>query len=226
MRSRAGQVWAAILLFLIIITLATAKGGDPALYPAKPGLGVQVFIVDDGAHSDLAIPRAELIAHGGEIGPAAAATTTEPWVLVGWGDARFYEATSPWQDRILDGLRAALGGRPTVVHLQGIAQSPDKVWGSNGVHALTLSPAGLAALLTRADRSFAVGNAGGAVHVAVADREPDEAFFQSTEDFSLIHLCNHWTAQLLNAAGLPVTPVIDTLPAGLVLDLQTRAGMN
>jgi hypothetical protein len=29
----------------------------------------------------------------------------------------------------------------------------------------------------------------------------------------------------LNAAGVPDTPVLDTLPAGLVLDLKLRAGM-
>ena len=56
-------------------------------------------------------------------------------------------------------------------------------------------------------------------------RDPDEAFFASVERFSLVHLCNDWTAELLNAAGLPTTPVLDTLPAGLWLDLQLRAGL-
>jgi hypothetical protein len=33
-------------------------------------------------------------------------------------------------------------------------------------------------------------------------------------------------ADLLSAAGLPVTPVLATLPAGLLLDLQWRAGLR
>jgi hypothetical protein len=58
-----------------------------------------------------------------------------------------------------------------------------------------------------------------------SQHDPGEAFFRSREDFSLVHLCNHWTAELLSAAGLPTTPVLDTLPAGLRLDLRLRAGL-
>lgn len=182
-----------------------------------------IFLVDNGFHSDLAIPRAAILARGGRLAHAAVATTSAPWVLVGWGDARFYEDQSPWQGRILDGLRALLGGRPTVVHLEGVGMSPDVAW-RDGVHRLVVSPAGLAALLGRADRAFRLGADGTPVPVAVAAAS-GEAFFESGEDFSLVHLCNHWTAELLHAAGLPVTPVLDTLPAGLVLDLKLRAGV-
>jgi uncharacterized protein (TIGR02117 family) len=220
-----GQVAAALFVFLVLITLATAKGADPALYPPKSGHGVAIFLVDNGTHTDLAIERNAIVAHGGPIAWAVGRTTSAPWVMVGWGDARFYEATSPWQDRILDGLRALLGGRPTVVHLEGVAERPDLAWGAEGVHRIWLSPAGLAALLTRGDRAFRL-NAGGAPIFIPTDRPAGEAFFESGEDFSLVHLCNHWTAELLHAAGLPVTPVLDTIPVGLVADLQLRAGVR
>ncbi len=70
-----------------------------------------------------------------------------------------------------------------------------------------------------------VRGAGGGPVMAPIRREPGEAFFASSESFSLIHLCNHWTADLLHAAGLPVTPVLDVLPVGLALDLDLRAGV-
>jgi hypothetical protein len=222
-RGFRGQTAAAVFVFLLLITLVTAKGRDPALYPPKPGQGVAIFLVDNGFHSDLAIPRAAILAHGGTLARAVAATTSAPWVLVGWGDARFYEDQSPWQGRIFDGLRALLGGRPTVVHLEGVGMSPDRAW-RDGVHHIVVSPAGLAALLIRADRAFRLGGDGAPVPVAIAAGS-GEGFFESGEDFSLLHLCNHWTAQLLHAAGLPVTPVVDTVPAGLVADLQLRAGV-
>ncbi|HUO12240.1 MAG TPA: DUF2459 domain-containing protein, partial [Caulobacteraceae bacterium] len=209
---------------LLLITLATAKGGNPALYPPR-GDAVAIFLVDNGTHSDLAIPRAAIVAHGGAIAAATAMTTNSPWVLVGWGDARFYEATSPWQDRIGDGLRALLGGRPTAVHLQGLAERPDQAWGSDGVHRILVSQAGLSAMLRRIDRAFAL-NTGGSPIPIPTQRPPGEGFFASGEDFSLVHLCNHWTDQVLNAAGLPVTPVLDTVPAGLIADLQLRAGLS
>jgi uncharacterized protein (TIGR02117 family) len=222
-RLRAREVVAIALLLLVLLTLATAKGGDPALYPPKAGQTQTIFLIDNGFHSDLALPRAAILAHGGPLARAAAAVGPAPWVMVGWGDARFYEATTPWQGRVLDGVRAAFGGRPTVVHLQGVGERPNLAW-RTGVHPIALSDAGLAALLARADRAFAV-DADGAPIVVTVPRDPGEAFFRSGEGFSLVHLCNHWTAELLGAAGLPTTPVLDTLPAGLWLDLQLRAGL-
>jgi uncharacterized protein (TIGR02117 family) len=220
---RAREIAAIALMLLVLVTLATAKRGDPALYPPKAGDAQMVFLIDNGFHSDLAIPRAAILAHGGPLARAAAAIGPDPWIMIGWGDARFYEATTPWQGRVLDGLRAALGGRPTVVHLQGVAEQPDVAWRA-GIHRVALSQAGLAALLARADRAFAV-DADGAPIVVPVPRDPGEVFFRSGEGFSLVHLCNHWTGELLNAAGLPTTPVLDTLPAGLWLDLQLRAGL-
>ena len=71
--------------------------------------------------------------------------------------------------------------------------------------------------------SLADSDAGGQPVRIAGAAPPDTAFFRSVEPFSLIHLCNHWTAELLNAAGLPTTPVLDTIPAGLRLDLRMRA---
>ena len=224
MRRPKRREFAAIgLLLLLLITLATARPANPALYPAKPGDIQAIFLIDNGFHSDLVLPRPAIVAHGGPLAKAAARLGPDPWIMIGWGDARFYEATSPWQGRILDGVRAAFGGRPTVVHLEAVWGRPDQVW-RTGVRRIPLSTAGLAALLVRADRAFALGADGAPIYVSLP-RDPNEAFFQSREGFSLVHLCNHWTAELLNAAGLPTTPALDTLPAGLGLDLELRAGL-
>jgi uncharacterized protein (TIGR02117 family) len=214
---------ALVAVFLLVVGLATARGGNPFLYPAKPGEGVAVYVVDNGFHTNIAVPAGAIAARGGALADAAAQTTSAPWVMIGWGDARFYEDQSPWQGRLPDGARALLGGRPTFVHLQGVAVQPDRAW-TEGVHRLILSRAGLAALLARADRSLKRGRDGAPIMEDVA-HPPAEAYFRSVEDFSLIHLCNHWTAELLDAAGAPTTPVLDTIPAGLWLDLKLRAGL-
>jgi len=217
------ELAALIVLSLLLIALATGRPANPALYPPRSGDAQAIFLIDNGFHSDLVVPRAAIIAHGGPIAAAALRTGADPWIMVGWGDARFYEATSPWQDRIFDALRAAFGGRPTVVHLEGVSGRPDQIFKS-GVRRIPLSSAGLAALLARTDRAFALGPDGAPLFVPVP-RDANEAFFKSGERFSAVHLCNHWTAELLNAAGLPTTPVVDTLPAGLALDLRLRAGL-
>jgi uncharacterized protein (TIGR02117 family) len=222
-RSRAGAPIAALVFLLaLLLTLATAKSRVAALYPPRPGQAVVVFLIDNGWHSDIAVPTATIEARGGALGEAARLTSSQPWTLIGWGDRDFYEASTPAVSRIPDGMAALMGGRPTVVHLEGVWGRPDQVW-TSGVRRIALSPAGLAALLARADQSLTRGP-GGAPVISPIHREPGEAFFASQEHFSLAHLCNHWTAELLHAAGLPVTPVLDTLPAGLALDLRWRAG--
>jgi len=206
------------------MTVATARPGDPALWPPKGSDVVPAYLVDNGFHTDVAVQRDAIIAAGGPLAVAAARASGRPWIMIGWGDARFYEATTPWQDRLPDGLRALLGGRPTTVHLEGVWGRPDVVW-RTGVRRLPLSSAGMRALLSRARAALRVNSSGAPQVLDVPGKEPDEAFFASREGFSLFHLCNHFTADLLSAAGLPVTPVLDTLPAGLALDLRLRAGL-
>ena len=50
-------------------------------------------------------------------------------------------------------------------------------------------------------------------------------FYPANGHFSIFKVCNHWIADLLGAAGLPVAPVLATLPSGLILDLRWRAGI-
>lgn len=219
---RLRPVGAILLLFLLVLALATARPGDPKLYPPRPGDAQSVWLIDNGFHSDLALPRAAIMAHGGPLAKAAGATSGA-WVMVGWGDARFYEASTAWQGRLGDALSAALGGRPTTMHLEGVARRPDLAW-SEGVRRIQLSSAGLAALMARVVRSFRLTTDGAPVPLPVT-RDPGEAFFASVEPFSAVHVCNDWTAELLDAAGVPTTPVLDSLPAGLWLDLKLRAGV-
>ena len=220
---RSSSIAAIVLLLLLVLTLATARRGDRTLYPPQATDQQAIFMVDNGFHTDLALPRAAIMARGGALAKAAALSSADPWIMVGWGDAKFYEASSPWQERLGEAARAALGGRPTTVHLEGVWARPDLVF-PRGVHRIALSSAGLGALMARAERSLTLDQAGAPVQLPTT-RAPNEAFFASVEGFNAFHLCNHWTAELLTAAGLPTTPVLDTLPVGLRLDLKLRSGL-
>jgi hypothetical protein len=50
-------------------------------------------------------------------------------------------------------------------------------------------------------------------------------FFRASGAFHLFNVCNHWIARVLDAAGIPTTPVLATLPFGLLLDLRWRSGL-
>lgn len=227
-RLRLSPAAGTATLALLFLTLVTARNGDKTLYPPPAGDAsapstATVYLVDNGFHTDLALPASALAGHLS--GRAAAATTARPWVLVGYGDRSFYIGQGTSLERAVDGLRSLFApGNAAVLRFDGLAATPDKVW-THGVTRVRLTPRGLAAMSAAIDASLTPAADGGPVPVPGA-AEPQSGFFVARQPFSLIHLCNHWTAEMLHAAGLPITPVLDTLPAGLKLDLRLRAGVR
>lgn len=222
-----GRVLAGLVLLprvgLAVAAVATSRKGDPALYPPAEGeAGVEVYVVRNWLHANLAVPSDALRAPG----PAAEAMAMLPnrgeWVLLGWGDARHYRERGKTPLRLLDLWRSFLvPGNPSVIHFQSLAEAPTPETIGKPVLRLRLSKSGFERLRTRLDKSFALG--GGRPVVAGRGRDPDALFFRSVERSDLLHVCNHWAANLLDAAGVPTTPVADTVTAGLAWDLQRRA---
>ncbi len=217
-RRRAVLTAGAAVLLLLILAFGVRKPGDRALYPPPANAPtVGVWLIDNGFHTSLVLPTDKL----DPTGPLAAATAesgpAKPFVEVGWGDARFYIETGASLHRFLDVFRAAFApNNPSAVMVEPLRAAPDRIW-STGVHRIELSEAGFRRLEAGIDGSF-----------ALRDGRPDfipggaEArFYRSTEHFSLVHLCNHWAADRVNAAGVATHPVLDTVPAGLVFDLET-----
>ncbi|MBS0411619.1 MAG: DUF2459 domain-containing protein [Proteobacteria bacterium] len=222
-RARLSPLAGVALLGLVLAALATARPGDARLWPAPAGGAQSIYLVDNGFHTDLALPAQALAGH--LAGRAAAAVSNRPWVMVGYGDRRFFIEQGMSPRRAADGLRSLFWpGNASALRLDGLASSPDRVY-ADGVRRIAVSPAGLAAIAAHIDASLARDGAGAPIRLA-APPQPDTGFFAATQPFSLVHLCNHWTAELLNAAGLPTTPVLDVLPQGLKLDLWLRARLR
>ncbi|MAL58292.1 MAG: hypothetical protein CL682_14305, partial [Brevundimonas sp.] len=111
--------WALPLVVLVglVAALLTWTRLGPAAPPATD-VPIVVYLLDNGFHSDLALPRAALERRGGALGRAVETLAPGDWILVGWGDARFYVDQSPISDRLPDGARAFFRpGNPSVVML-------------------------------------------------------------------------------------------------------------
>lgn len=202
-----GRFLIAALIGLIAALWTLTRPGDPALYPAAPDeAGVTVYLLNNGFHTDLAVPRAALMEGGGPLAEATASLAPDDWVLIGWGDAVFYVDQSPIPGRLVDGARAFFKpGNASVVMLDPEASDPAKRFRVEDRQAVRLSAAGMAALRARVQASLATDAAG--LPITAAARPGDDArFFKSRETFWVGHLCNHWTAELLSAAGLPIRP--------------------
>ena len=196
------------------VILAALIGAAAALWtwtrPGEAETGVPrdavvVQVLDNGFHTDLAVPRAALMRRGGPLAQATASLAPGDWILIGWGDARFYVDQSPIADRLPDGARAFFRpGNASVVMLDPVSVDPGAGHGGE-VARLILTQAQFDRMATRVEQSLALY--GGSPRVVAARPGDDARFFASRETFSIGHLCNHWTSGVLNAAGVPIRPV-------------------
>ena len=195
----------AALIGLIVALLTWVRPGDPAFPPAAAGQGVEIHILDNGFHTDVALPRARLEARGGPLAEAVRTLPPGDWVLAGWGDARFYVDQSPIHHRLPDGARAFFRpGNPSVLMLDTYGRDPAVAWGDERRQSLSLSPRAFEALVDRIEASLALEN--GRARIATRRAGDDAVFLASRETFSVLHLCNHWSAEVLNAGGVAVRP--------------------
>jgi hypothetical protein len=222
--SRPAAVAMIVLVGLALILLASARQGDPDLYPPRPGLPtVEVFLVHNRIHSGLALPSRLWRGRDGPAAMAVAELRPTPWVLVGWGDARFFQGQGWSRRRVQEALDAILPPpNPAVLRLTPLPRAPDAATGES-VMRLVLSRPGADRLLERLDQSF-LQRSGRPVDATLPPAPQDGArFYASAERFGPPKLCNSWVGELLASAGLPTTPVLHLLPQGLALDLRLRA---
>ena len=205
-RTGLGGMVAAAVVGLIAALWTWTAPGDPARWRAAPGgPGVELHLLDNGFHTDLAVPRAALEARGGPLAEAVRALPAGDWILIGWGDAKFYVDQSPMESRLPDGARAFFRpGNASVIMLDPAQRDPTELFAEDGRRSFRLTPEGFEAMAAHIEASLDLST--GAPRIAAAREGDDARFYASRETFSIAHLCNHWTAGVLNAAGLPVRP--------------------
>lgn len=149
--------------FLLVAAIAALAAlwtwtapGDPGLARLKPGeTPIPVYVLDNGFHSDLVLPRAALTAQPGPLTDAVMSLEPGDWILVGWGDAKFYVDQRPIAERLPDGARAFFApGNASVLMLRPEAQHPEQGFLPEGRRVLQLSPAAVAAMRTRIENSL------------------------------------------------------------------------
>lgn len=175
------------------------------LHAVDSAEAVTVLVLDNGFHTDLAVPRQALMQRDGPLAQAVSTLAPGDRILIGWGDAKFYVDQSPISDRLPDGARAFFRpGNPSVVMLNPESADPRTRYGAHERAELTLSRTDFDRMAARIEASLDLSS--GAPRVAAARPGGDARFFASRETFSILHLCNHWTAGVLNAGGVSVRP--------------------
>lgn len=208
----------------------TARPADPMLWPPREGRIIEVYVISNGYHAGLALPRARLAEFAGGRGyPALMAVTQRfaafDWIEFGWGEREFYRSVPTIGDiNWRMALRALFyPDNKTVVHVVGVTGDPAQAFKAEMVK-VPLSWNGFDRMLQKLDAAFAPPQNGALPDLGRGLYGPS-LFYPATGTFSITRVCNHWIGDLLGAAGLPTNPVIATVPAGLIAYLRWRAGL-
>ncbi|MFC0633891.1 DUF2459 domain-containing protein [Brevundimonas balnearis] len=205
---------------LIRLTLAAVLGLAAGVWTwVRPGgafdgpPAVEVHVLDNGFHTDLAVRRDALEARTGPLADAVRTLPPGRWVRLGWGDARFFVDQSPIHERLPDGARAFFApGNPSVVMLDPEDVDPRRY--ADRRVTLALSDAAFDALAARVEGALALSD--GRARLTQARPGAGARFYAGRETFSVLRLCNHWTAEVLSAGGVTIRPAASIL-SGQVL---------
>jgi uncharacterized protein (TIGR02117 family) len=231
---RAGLFGLVIAAFFGGAVLYAMRPGDPMLFPAPTGTETHtIYLVSHGLHVGIAIPAHDLAQRARQNGWPALLQVIErfgphAYLEFGWGEDGFYRGIPILTDvTFFEAARALLApNNRSVLHVVGLGwHSPQAAFPSLEQKQVALSPVGFDRLLAGIDETFARDETGQLQELSMGLYGPS-LFFAAKGTFSILNVCNHWIADLLNRAGVPTNRILSTLPIGLFWDLGQRAGIR
>jgi uncharacterized protein (TIGR02117 family) len=179
-----------------------------ALTPANadrvaPREGVRIYVVSNGVHTDLLLPRVAAGVNWRDEFPASDfrdVAEDAAYLGFGWGDRAFYMATPAWSD-VNVGLvwRALVGAGPAVLKV-GNYLEPEP---GDRVATELLSEQEYHRLAGYVSRSLVRGADGRPVIYPDSGYGDHDAFYAATGRYSALRTCNDWLATGLLEAGVP-----------------------
>ncbi|MBI3028018.1 MAG: DUF2459 domain-containing protein [Candidatus Rokubacteria bacterium] len=209
---------ARVLVALSALVLAAGCAGPiRGLYPPRPGeAAVSVYVLSHGWHTGIAVRRAD-VPPG--LWPEHGDFAGSEFVEVGWGDRDFYQAQEGTSGLA---LRAAVWSRASVLHVVGFNGAVGRAFPGSDVVELGVSARGLERLSAFIEDAYARDAAGRAMPLGPG-QAPVSRFYVARETYYLWRTCNTWTARVLRAAGVPITPLY-AITAGNVMYQVRRSG--
>jgi uncharacterized protein (TIGR02117 family) len=161
--------------------------------PLNPPDPSTIFVVVRGWHTDLALSVDDLrgpLTGFREVFPGAR------YLVFGFGERTYVQA----REKSMFAMLAALAPGPGLMLVTGLTVPPAKAFGAADVTPLRLSQPGMAALNAFISDALADGK------LERVGRGPYDGslFYAASGTYSLAYTCNTWTADGLQASGLPV----------------------
>lgn len=190
----------AVFVWLAFAGWLAACAALPPLAVADDGPRVRaVSVVSNGWHTAIVVPRPALAETG--LLPEADDFPEAAYLEFGWGDRVYY----PAKEKTLGmALTAALTPTPAVMHIAGRAGVPVRS-DETEVLPVKLTDAGFRGLVQAIADEFK-RPAGGRAAPVSPGLYRDSKFYEAEGSFHLFNTCNTWSARMLRAGGLDLSP--------------------
>jgi len=211
----AGLAWLVCAAWLAACTAA------PPLPPADSGPRIHtVRVVSNGWHTAIVVSWAKVAATG--LLPEAADFPDAAFLEFGWGDRVYY----PAQEKTLGmTLGAALTATPAVMHMASLARAPGLTDADSEVVRVALTEGGFRHLVRAIAGEFKRPEGGRAEPISPG-LYPDSHFYDARGTFHLLNTCNTWTARMLRAGGVKLSPSGVITADELIARLRVAIGPN
>ena len=201
-------------LALCALWLATCETAPPPPADDDAPRTRVIQVASNGWHTAIVVPAPALADTG--LLPEAEDFPGAAFFEFGWGDRVYYPAK---EKTIGMTLSAALVPTPAVMHMAGLAAAPRDGGSSREVVAVPLTEAGFLNLVEALAAEFERPAGGRAVSVS-RGLYPGSRFYNARGEFHLFNTCNTWTARMLRAAGVAISPSGIVTADGLMARLR------
>jgi len=190
----------AILPLLLLGACATLPKAQRPVIPKDAVADQTIHVISHGWHTGVIVEATDLT----RLMPVLAKRFPDAKYLeVGWGDAGFYQA-----DKITAclAIKALFWPTPTVVHVVGMNDEPERYFPNSEVLKVQVSSKGMDHLMRFLKSSFQT-TANGEVIRMRHGLYGDSQFYQGTGDYHLFNGCNKWTSKALYSSGFDIHPL-------------------
>ncbi len=202
-------MWLPWLVLLSACATVTPRPCPPASRPADVA-----WLVDQGWHTEIGLPASEITGPLGVFRDVFPGATT---LMFGFGKRTFITAKVESFSELLMG---PIPG-PGAIQVIGLRTAPPLAFTRARVIRLTLLP-GEAGRLS----GFIWGAIGktrdGQARLISQGLFPGSLFYAASRGYDLTYTCNSWSAEALQAAGMPIDPDGIVLPHGLLAQAARR----
>ena len=175
-----------------------------------------LFIVHNSWHAAIVLSK-------NDIAPAvlaeAADFPTAEFIEFSWGDKDYFPDP---HSGVFAAIKAALWSSGSVIHLVGLSGSVEQFYRGAEIIELRLSLGAFNRLVETLAQTFARVPADGRAPAAPG-LYTNSRFYPATPKFSVLRTCNTWAAEVLESAGVPVSPRMVITAGNLASQLKPIA---